>query len=412
MGDSDVYGSDSGVYGSQKRLFDFGPSRSTFDPFSKGSLASDFSDLSQSWLSWMCHGIISSLVLILLIITFPISGWFALKTVPNYERVVLFRLGRIKAPRGPGVILQLPFIDQWQRVDLRTKAFSVPPCKVTSKDRAVISIGADIQFRVWNPVLSVMAVQDLNTATRMTAQNLMTGMLSKKNLREIQMEKLRLGDQLLVDINSKTKNWGLEVDRVELILEAVLRQPDDMPSSNLIMPPSIPGMEGLAGPFQQLAMHFLSNSLAVANQNADQDRDLHADPPSQIIEMENELAVPSPSCKPAGLGADELLSAIELFLSESLVSQVGASYHFNILFPAGEQRTYFLDLTSGCGRVGLGELETSPDVTLEMTESDLQAMFSGDLRPLGAYMNGRLRVEGDLRTAMRLDEVFKTVKQR
>lgn len=99
-----------------------------------------------------------------MVVTFPISGWFALKVrsgvatrplrgaqlvpgtawvcpsalvhvfpsqiVPAYERMIIFRLGRIRAPQGPGVVLLLPFIDHWQRVDLRTRAFNVPPCKV------------------------------------------------------------------------------------------------------------------------------------------------------------------------------------------------------------------------------------------------------------------------------------------
>lgn len=51
--------------------------------------------------------------------------------VPTYERMVIFRLGRLRAPQGPGVVLLLPFIDHWQRVDLRTRAFNVPPCKVS-----------------------------------------------------------------------------------------------------------------------------------------------------------------------------------------------------------------------------------------------------------------------------------------
>lgn len=55
------------------------------------------------------------------------------KTVPNYERIVVFRLGRIQHPKGPGVVLVLPLIDQWQRVDLRTRAFNIPPCKVLTK---------------------------------------------------------------------------------------------------------------------------------------------------------------------------------------------------------------------------------------------------------------------------------------
>lgn len=70
--------------------------------------------------------------------------------------------------------------------------------QVTSKDGAVISMGADVQFRVWDPVLSVMMVKDLIAATRMTAQNAMTKTLVKKSLREIQVEKLRIGEQLLV----------------------------------------------------------------------------------------------------------------------------------------------------------------------------------------------------------------------
>lgn len=111
--------------------------------------------------------------------------------------MIVFRLGRIRTPQGPGMVLLLPFIDSFQRVDLRTRAFNVPPCKLTSKDGAVLSVGADVQFRIWDPVLSVMTVKDL-TATRMTAQNAMTKALLKRPLREIQMEKLKISDQLLV----------------------------------------------------------------------------------------------------------------------------------------------------------------------------------------------------------------------
>lgn len=63
-----------------------------------------------------------------------------------------------------------------------------------------------------------------------------------------------------MDMNEMTKPWGLEVDRVELILEGVLREPDGGHSGPLIMPPSVPGLEGLTGPIQQLAMHFLNQS--------------------------------------------------------------------------------------------------------------------------------------------------------
>ncbi|CAM4608860.1 unnamed protein product, partial [Lepidochelys olivacea] len=110
---------------------------------------------------------------------------------------------------------------------------------------------------------------------------------------------------------------------------------------------------------------------------------------------------------------EELLSALELFLSEFLVGSVRASYQLNIILPSGARRTYFIDLTAGsCGRIGHGDPECNPDVILEMMENDLQAFFSGELHPLSAYMSGRLRVKGDLSVALKLEELFKAMKQR
>lgn len=72
------------------------------------------------------------------------------------------------------------------------------PLQVTSQDGGVLSVGADIQFRIWNPVMSVVSVQDLNASTRMKAQNAMTQSLAKKTVREIQTERVKLGEYLTV----------------------------------------------------------------------------------------------------------------------------------------------------------------------------------------------------------------------
>uniref|UniRef100_A0A2K5DIK2 Stomatin like 1 n=1 Tax=Aotus nancymaae TaxID=37293 RepID=A0A2K5DIK2_AOTNA len=283
-------------------------------------------DARQSWPSCLCHGLISFLGFLLLLVTFPISGWFALKIVPTYERMIVFRLGRIRTPQGPGMVLLLPFIDSFQRVDLRTRAFSVPPCKLASKDGAVLSVGADVQFRIWDPVLSVMTVKDLNAATRMTAQNAMTKALLKRPLREIQMEKLKISEQLLLEINDVTRAWGLEVDRVELAVEAVLQPPQDSPAG-----------PNLDSTLQQLALHFLGGGM-------------------------NSVAGGTPSPGP------------------------------------------------GRGRVGHGVPDGIPDVVVELPEADLQALLRRELRPLGAYMSGRLKVKGDLAIAMKLEAVLRALK--
>ncbi|XP_004407872.1 PREDICTED: stomatin-like protein 1 isoform X3 [Odobenus rosmarus divergens] len=304
-------------------------------------------DAPQSWPSYFCHSLISFLGFLLLLITFPISGWFALK--------------------------------------------------LASKDGAVLSVGADVQFRIWDPVLSVMTVKDLNMATRMTAQNAMTKALLKRPLREIQMEKLKISDQLLLEINDVTRAWGLEVDRVELAVEAVLQPPHDSPTG-----PS------LDSTLQQLALRFLGGGLSSVAGGAS------APGSADTLEMVSEAEQPAPHVgagpSPKQPVAEGLLTALQPFLSEALVSQVGACYQFNVILPSGTQSIYFLDLTTGHGRVGHGVPDGIPDVVVEMAEADLRALLCRELRPLGAYMSGRLKVKGDLAMAMKLEAVLRALK--
>uniref|UniRef100_A0A4W3I3M9 Podocin n=1 Tax=Callorhinchus milii TaxID=7868 RepID=A0A4W3I3M9_CALMI len=351
-----------------------------------------FLDQRQGWMSKICNGLVTSLIFLMILITFPVSLWFAIKTVPSYNRLVLFRLGRIKGSKGPGMVFVLPCIDQFQQVDIRTRALSVPPCKITSKDEALISVGAEIQFRIWNPVLSVIAVQDLNSSSQLTAQNIMTHILLKKSLKEIQMEKMKIGEELTLEINERTKPWGLEVDRVELILDAVLKPARERVSSASVFKPPALGLEGQPGPVQHLTMHFIgSNPIVVCDNPVD------------------EPMLPKESPK-LSIG-DEILVKVNQAISEGLVKQIGACFLFSITLKDGSGTSYFLDLTRSCGKAGHGKPERSPDVILEMSECDMKAMFKGNLKPLGAYMSGRLRVHGDLKTAMKLEELIKVLKQ-
>ncbi|XP_047452326.1 stomatin-like protein 1 [Mugil cephalus] len=359
----------------------------------------DFTDTSQGWLSWICNLIVISLVYICTFVTFPITGWFVLKTVPNYQRIVVFRLGRVCPPKGPGIVLVLPLIDKWQKVDLRTRAFNIPPCQVTTRDGGLLLVGADIQFRIWNPVMSVVSVQDLNASTRMTAHKALTHSLVKKTVREIQTETMKLGEYLGIDINEMTHPWGLEVDRVELTLGSLLKAPEEGPSGPLIMPPSVPGLEGLTGPIQQLAMHFMNHS--GISQSPQGDRVTFTDELSGGLET----TVTTPG------SVEELLSAVKLLLSESLVHQVGACFQFDISSGDGQQHSYYVDLSQGCGAAGAGPLCREPDVILSMSDCDLLAMFQGGLRPFAAYASGRLKIQGDVKTAMKLEELIKLLKE-
>uniref|UniRef100_A0A4W5KME2 SCP2 domain-containing protein n=1 Tax=Hucho hucho TaxID=62062 RepID=A0A4W5KME2_9TELE len=280
----------------------------------------------------------------------------------------------------------------------------------------MVSVGAEIQFRIWSPVMSVVSVQDLNASTRLTAHNAMTTSLCKKSVREIQTERIKLGEYLGMDINEMTKPWGLEVDRVELTVGAVLKPPEDYPSGpgSVILPPSIPGLEGLAGPIQQLAMHFLGN-MAGSNNGAPLVRT------EDSISFSDEVSSTPLAISRSGAGDEAVavtrpMSVLELieglFLSESLVSKVRASFLFLLQSTDGQQTSYYVDLSQGSGSAGPGPPPEGqvPDVTLSMTDQDLLAMFEGTLRPFAAYTTGRLKVQGDLKTAMKLEEVIKLLR--
>ncbi|XP_077173493.1 stomatin-like protein 1 isoform X3 [Paroedura picta] len=426
------------------------------------SAGSPYDPLDQVWtgtgapqglVSRLCHRVVIALVFLVTFLTFPISGWFVLKTVPIYERVIVFRLGRIRAPKGPGLVLLLPFIDQWHRVDLRTRAFSIPPCKLSSQDGALVSIGADVQFRVCDPVLSIMTVKDLNMATRMTAQNVMTKVLLKKYLREIQTEKLRIGNQLLLEINDVTKAWGLEVDRVELFLESVLQVPAEATAgASARMNPSF-AVPGLDSAFQQLALHFFGKNLTAVGTDskgppktvAGGNNALQEEVPSRSspdasthslwaerkplvgpsrdeiqmqeehMELQSETGNSSPTNRTmvqdmqSNFDPEEFLLTVDEYLSESLVNQIRACYQFNVILPSGKQNIYFLDLSTGRGKAGHGRPDHPPDVVLEVAESDLGPLVSGELNPMNAYVSGRLRAQGDISKALKLETLFRAM---
>ncbi|NXE92367.1 STML1 protein, partial [Menura novaehollandiae] len=376
LGDFDRFQQSSiGIYGAQRGFFSFGDKQ---DPL---GTAGNAADSSQGWLSWICHGIITCLVFLLMVVTFPISGWFALKVVPSYERMIIFRLGRPRAPQGPGLVLLLPFIDHGQRVDLRSRACTMPPCKLTSRDGAVLSVGADVQFRVWDPALAVLGVKELLAATRLMVQSAMARALLRKSLREIQLEKLRIGEQLLLDINNVTKCWGLEVERLELSVEAVLQPPRASPAATVS---PVPGREGHSQP--------LGSSMAPGGGSApeaDSVEGVSEEPPSTALLSRGDPSV------------DELLPALESVLSEALEGRVGASCQANVSVPGGSCSSVFLDLSSGSGRIGHGVPEGRPDVTLEVLERDLRDLLRS------TFGSGGIWVTGDLRPALGLDELLR-----
>jgi regulator of protease activity HflC (stomatin/prohibitin superfamily) len=159
-------------------------------------------------MSWIAIGIIILAVLILI----PM----AVKIVPEYERGVLFRLGRLVGSRGPGLFLIIPFIDRMMKVDLRVVTMDVPSQEVITRDNVTVRVNAVVYFRVVDPEASVVKVLDHIRATSQISQTTLRNVLGQSELDELLASREKLNQMLQKIIDEHTDPWGVKVSTVEI----------------------------------------------------------------------------------------------------------------------------------------------------------------------------------------------------
>ncbi|CAF0797926.1 unnamed protein product [Rotaria sordida] len=180
---------------------------------------SDFYDLKYTReQSGYCFGVLIVLSYFLVIVTFPLSLCFCLKVVQEYERAVIFRLGRIlaNAARGPGLFFILPCIDTYSKVDLRTVTFDVPPQEILTKDSVTVAVDAVVYFRIFNAVISITNVEDAAKSTKLLAATTLRNVLGTKTLQEILAERDKIDNVIQTGLDEATDPWGVKVERVEV----------------------------------------------------------------------------------------------------------------------------------------------------------------------------------------------------
>jgi len=163
-------------------------------------------------------GFITFFSYILIFITLPISIWGCIKVVQEYERAVIFRLGRLRSggAKGPGLFFIIPCIDTYRCVDLRTGAFDVPPQEILTRDSVTVSVDAVVYYQVSNPLSAVCNNDDYNRSTRLLAATTLRNVLGTRNLSEILSDREAIGDQMHHNLEVATDPWGVHVDRVEI----------------------------------------------------------------------------------------------------------------------------------------------------------------------------------------------------
>jgi regulator of protease activity HflC (stomatin/prohibitin superfamily) len=158
-------------------------------------------------------------------ITFPIIAvavvllyiLSVIKILPEYERGVIFRLGRVLTnPKGPGIILVLWPIDRIVRISLRTIVLDVPPQDVITRDNVTVSVNAVVYFRVVNPTLAVIEVENYLYATSQLAQTTLRSVLGEAELDDLLSEREKLNARLQEILDKHTDPWGIKVTLVEI----------------------------------------------------------------------------------------------------------------------------------------------------------------------------------------------------
>src|SRR5688572_32205144 len=140
----------------------------------------------------------------------------AIRILREYERGVIFRLGRLIAQKGPGLIILIPIIDQMVRVDLRTVTLNVPPQEIITKDNVTVRVNAVAYFRVVDPNKAITDVENYLLATSQISQTTLRSVLGKAELDALLSERERLNIELQQIIDEQTEPWGVKVSTVEV----------------------------------------------------------------------------------------------------------------------------------------------------------------------------------------------------
>jgi regulator of protease activity HflC (stomatin/prohibitin superfamily) len=154
------------------------------------------------------------LFVIVMIVFFLFS---AIKILNEYERAVIFRLGRILgAPKGPGLIILIPVIDRMVKVSLRTVVLDIPPQDVITRDNVSIKVNAVVYFRVIEPMRAIIDVENFLYATSQLSQTTLRSVLGQAELDELLSQREKINERLQEILDTHTEPWGIKVSNVEV----------------------------------------------------------------------------------------------------------------------------------------------------------------------------------------------------
>jgi regulator of protease activity HflC (stomatin/prohibitin superfamily) len=160
--------------------------------------------------------IFNYLAYLIIFIGFAVLLGSAIRVLREYERGVVFTLGRFTGVKGPGLIILIPLVQQMVRVDLRVVVHSVPPQDVISRDNVSVKVNAVLYFRIVDPERAIIKVENFMAATSQIAQTTLRSVLGKHELDEMLAERDRLNADIQQILDQQTDAWGIKVTNIEI----------------------------------------------------------------------------------------------------------------------------------------------------------------------------------------------------
>ena len=158
----------------------------------------------------------TAIVGLLVLIGLAVLLFAAIKVVPEYERGVILRLGRVVGSKGPGLFFIIPIVDRMTKVDLRVVTLDVPSQEAITRDNVTVSVNAVVYFRVINPIDAVIQIEDYRRATWQIAQTSLRNVIGQSNLDQILRDREAINERLQRIIDEATEPWGVKVSIVEI----------------------------------------------------------------------------------------------------------------------------------------------------------------------------------------------------
>ncbi|NXE05005.1 PODO protein, partial [Lophotis ruficrista] len=166
----------------------------------------------------ICEWLLTILSFLFVIMTFPISVWFCMKVVREYERAIVFRLGHLLPgrARGPGLFFFLPCLDTYHKVDLRLKTLEIPSHQVVTKDMVTLEIDAVCYYRLENASLLLTTLTSISSVIQLLVQTTTKRLLAHRAFSELLLERKSISQEIKVALDAVTGCWGIKVERTEI----------------------------------------------------------------------------------------------------------------------------------------------------------------------------------------------------